>query len=183
MLLKQSTKHGRFQSMMECESDVCHVPALLNPPVTFSFTLYTLGLEMYEEAKQKTEMMISEKRKKLKREGRGYEKIPEDDPEKKKHTVYVTVMKIFADAERRRQNLEMKDQEERKRKREKEIEEEGDREQQKEFVKNFEESREARVSSWQKFQSGESKKKKSKKSTASSSSSFLPPKVKAETRH
>lgn len=72
-----------------------------------------LGLEMYEEAKQKTDMMISEKRKKLKREGRGYEKIPEDDPVKKKHTVYVTVMKIFADAERRRQNLEMKDQEER----------------------------------------------------------------------
>lgn len=69
----------------------------------------------------------------------------------------------------------------RKRKREKEIEEEGDREQQKEFVKNFEESREARVSSWQKFQSGESKKKKSKKTTASSS--FLPPKVKQETRH
>lgn len=72
-----------------------------------------LGLEMYEEAKQKTEMMISEKRKKLKREGRGYEKIPEDDPVKKKHTVYVTVMKIFADAERRRQNLETKDMEER----------------------------------------------------------------------
>lgn len=68
---------------------------------------------MYEEAKQKTDMMISEKRKKLKREGRGYEKIPEDDPAKYKHAVYVTVMKIFADAERKRQSLEQKDQEER----------------------------------------------------------------------
>lgn len=68
----------------------------------------------------------------------------------------------------------------RKRKREKEIEEEEDREKQKEFAKNFEESREARVSSWQKFQSGETKKKKSKKTA---SSSFLPPKVKAETRN
>lgn len=68
---------------------------------------------MYEEARQKTNMILSEKRKKLKREGRGYEKIPEDDPVKYKHTVYVTVMKIFADAERKRQSLDNKDQEER----------------------------------------------------------------------
>lgn len=139
-------------------------------------------LEIYEEARQKTDMMISEKRKKLKREGRGYEKIPEDEPAQKKHCIYVTVMKLFADLERKRQQIEQRDMEERKRKREQEIEEEEQKEIQKEFAKNFEESREARVSSWQKFQSGESKKsKKSKK--APTGSTFLPPKVKAETRN
>lgn len=138
-------------------------------------------LEFYEEARQKTDMMISEKRKKLKREGRGYEKIPEDDPAQYKHCIYVTVMKLFADLERKRQQIEQRDMEERKRKREQEIEEEEQREVQKEFAKNFEESRQARVSSWQKFQSGEGK--KSKKSKKAASSTFLPPKVKAETRN
>lgn len=138
-------------------------------------------LEIYEEARQKTDMMISEKRKKLKREGRGYEKIPEDDPAQYKHCIYVTVMKLFADLERKRQQIEQRDMEERKRKRETEIEEEEQKELQKEFAKNFEESREARVSSWQKFQSGDGKKsKKSKKAVAST---FQPPKVKAETRN
>lgn len=139
-------------------------------------------LEIYEEAKQKTDMMISEKRKKLKREGRGYEKIPEDDPAQYKHCIYVAVMKLFADLERKRQQLEQRDLEERKRKREQEIEEEEQRELQKEFAKNFEESREARVSSWQKFQSGEGKKSKKAKK-APTSSTFQPPKVKAETRN
>jgi DnaJ family protein C protein 8 len=138
-------------------------------------------LEIYEEARQKTDMMISEKRKKLKREGRGYEKIPEDDPAQYKHCIYVTVMKLFADLERKRQQIEQRDMEERKRKREHEIEEEEQKEMQKEFAKNFEESREARVSSWQKFKSGESK--KSKKAKKAPTSTFQPPKVKAETRN
>lgn len=88
----------------------CKLTSYLNS--TYYFVAF-VGLEMYEEAKQKTDIMVSEKRKKLKREGRGYERIPEDDPIKYKHAIYVTVMKIFADAERRRQNLESKDQEER----------------------------------------------------------------------
>lgn len=137
-------------------------------------------LEIYEEAQQKTDLMLTEKRKKLKKEGKS-EKIPEDSPEKYKHAVYITVMKLFADLERRRQQLEVRDAEERKRKREQEIEVEQTREMEKEFSKNFEDSRQQRVTSWQKFQSGEGKKKKAKKSTASSS--FQPPKVKQETRN
>lgn len=124
--------------------------------------------------------MIAEKKKKLKKDGRS-DTVPEDNPEKYKHAVYVTVMKLFADMERKRQALEVRDMEERKRKREAEIEEEEAKIMQKEFAKNFEESREARVSSWQKFQSGEGSKKKKK--AKSSSSTFMMPKVKAETRN
>lgn len=84
--------------------------------------------------------------------------------------------------ERKRQQLDLRDQEERKRKREQEIEEEETKQVQKEFAKNFEESRQDRVNSWHDFQSG--KKKKAKKSKATTSmSTYNPPKVKAETRN
>jgi DnaJ family protein C protein 8 len=136
-------------------------------------------LDVYTEAKQRTDLMIIDKKKKLKKEGKS-ESIPEDNPEKYNHAVYVTVMKLFADNERKRQQQDVRDMEERKRKREAEIEEEQMKEMQKEYAKNFEESREARVSSWQKFQSSNSAKKKKKKTA---SSSFAPPKVKAETRN
>lgn len=124
--------------------------------------------------------MIAEKRKKLKKEGKPFEKLPEDDPDKKKHAIYVMVMKLFADMERKRQNLDTRDMEERKRKREAEIEEEETREMNKEWQKNFEESRQNRVNSWAAFQSGSgsSKKKKEKKPKMM----FNLPKLKPETR-
>lgn len=74
-------------------------------------------LDIYEEAKDRTDHMvgktfhnflvcffltkdsnfqISEKRKKLKKEGKTDEVIPEDDPEKYKHAKYVMVMKVSA---------------------------------------------------------------------------------------
>lgn len=134
-------------------------------------------LAVYEEAQERTDLQLAEKRKKLKKEGKSTA-IPEDDPEKYKHSKYVMVMKLFADMERKRQQLDVRDQEERKRKREQEIEEEEAKKAQKEFAKNFEESRQERVNSWHDFQSGK-KKKKSK----TGAPSFNPPKVKAETRH
>lgn len=136
-------------------------------------------LDVYEEAKERTDLNLVEKRRKMKKEGRHDQRIPEDDPEKYKHSVYVMVMKLFADMERKRQQLDVRDMEERKRKREQEIEEEEARKYQKEFAKNFEESRQERVNSWHDFVSGGGKKKKPKKSGPS----FKPPKVKAETRH
>lgn len=135
--------------------------------------------DVYQEAKERTDLILNEKRKKLKKEGRSNEKIPEDDPVKYKHSTYVMVMKLFADMERKRQQLDVRDMEERKRKREQEIEEEESKRVQKEFAKNFEESRQERVNSWHDFQHGASKKKKTKKAGPS----FNPPKVKAETRH
>lgn len=155
-------------------------------------------LEVYEEAKDRTDAMIAEKRKKLRKEGKS-EAIPEDDPGKYKHAVYVMVMKLFADMERRRQQLDLRDQEERKRKREAEIEEEEQKNYQKEWQKNFEESRQNRVNSWQSFQQAAASASSSSSSSSNSFdsaiplakpkkakkakySSFNPPKLKPETR-
>ncbi|KAI8117382.1 hypothetical protein FF38_01295 [Lucilia cuprina] len=137
-------------------------------------------LDVYEEAKERTDHMIAEKRKKIKKENRCFETIPEDDPVKYKHAIYVMVMKLFADMERRRQQLDQRDQEERKRKREAEIEEEEKRKADKEWQKNFEESRQSRVNSWHDFQSGKSAKKAKKQKRMHGM--MMPPKFKPETR-
>lgn len=88
-------------------------------------------------------------------------------------------MKLFADMERKRQHLEQRDMEERKRKREAEIEEEEQKKMNKEWQKNFEESRQSRVDSWHSFQAGASKKKKKEKKPKPA---FNLPKLKPETR-
>ncbi|XP_065371791.1 dnaJ homolog subfamily C member 8 [Calliphora vicina] len=137
-------------------------------------------LDVYEEAKERTDHMIAEKRKKIKKENRCFETIPEDDPVKYKHAIYVMVMKLFADMERRRQKLEQRDQEERKRKRESEIEEEEKRKADKEWQTNFEESRQSRVNSWHDFQSGKSAKKAKKQKRLHGM--MMPPKFKPESR-
>ena len=82
-------------------------------------------------------------------------------------------IKLFADMERKRRELEQRDMEERKRKRETEIEAEEKAKVDKEWQKNFEESRQGRVSSWQKFQN---------KKTKTSKGFFKPPKNKMEQR-
>ncbi|VVC87465.1 unnamed protein product [Leptidea sinapis] len=109
-------------------------------------------LDIYQEAKERTDHMIEQKRKKQRKEGRLEEGIPEDNPLKYSHAVYVMTMKLFADMERKRQHLETRDMEERKRKREAEIELEEQSTMEKEWAKNFET-----------FQSGTSKEKKKKK--------------------
>ncbi|CAF4766302.1 unnamed protein product [Pieris macdunnoughi] len=134
-------------------------------------------LDIYQEAKERTEHMIEQKRKKQRKEGRSDEPIPEDDPDKFKHAVYVMTMKLFADMERKRQHLETRDMEERKRKRESEIEQEEQMSFEKEWAKNFEESRQNRVDSWKTFQSSSGKEKKKKKIMG-----FKPPKPKPESR-
>lgn len=117
---------------------------------------------------------IGEKRKKLKKEGKGDEPIREDDPESYKHAVYVMVMKLFADMERRRQQLDTRDMEERKRLREAEIEEEERRRADKEWQKNFEESRQNRVTSWHSFQSGGAKSTAAATGSSTASASTSP---------
>uniref|UniRef100_A0A8D8VFU6 DnaJ homolog subfamily C member 8 n=1 Tax=Cacopsylla melanoneura TaxID=428564 RepID=A0A8D8VFU6_9HEMI len=82
--------------------------------------------------------------------------------------------------ERKRRDLDTRAMEERKRKREQEIEEEEHRAIEKEWQKNFEESRQNRVESWKQFQSGGSSTKKTK--TAKKLKTFRPPRHKAETR-
>ena len=110
------------------------------------------ALEVVEEARFKVDQNLEEKRKKLRKEGRKDEKIEEDIfPEKHKEAVRVMTMKLFADYERKRRALEERAAEERKRKREEEIEEETKKKLQQEWNKNYEESRQTRVSNWQSF--------------------------------
>lgn len=72
-----------------------------------------------------------------------------------------------------------RDVEQRKRKREEELSAEAQAALEREWQKNFEESRQLRVDSWKAFQSGSGvqKQKKTKKMKA-----FKPPKTKAESR-
>ncbi|XP_037083374.1 dnaJ homolog subfamily C member 8-like [Pollicipes pollicipes] len=136
-------------------------------------------MDVVEEAKFKVDSAIQEKRKKLKKDGKKDVSVDEDDPEKYKRAIQVQTMKLFADMERKRRELETRDQEERKRKREQEIEEEETKKAQKEWNKNFEESREGRVTSWQNFKAGKTSKKAAK---AKKPLGFRPPKLKPEQR-
>uniref|UniRef100_R4G5E9 Putative molecular chaperone dnaj superfamily n=3 Tax=Rhodnius TaxID=13248 RepID=R4G5E9_RHOPR len=136
-------------------------------------------MDVIEEARGRTDLMIEEKRKRQKKEGKG-SAVEEDDPAKYKHAVYVMTMKLFADMERKRRDLEIRDAEERKRKREAEIEEEEAAKLDKEWQKNFEESRQNRVDSWKAFQAGGTSGKPSKMKKFKGG--FKPPKHKAETR-
>lgn len=79
----------------------------------------------------------------------------------------------------RRRELATRDAEQRKRKREEELSAEAQAALEREWQRNFEESRQSRVDSWKAFQSGSSatKQKKAKKLKA-----FRPPKTKAESR-
>ncbi|XP_015114840.1 dnaJ homolog subfamily C member 8 [Diachasma alloeum] len=139
-------------------------------------------MDVIEEAKARTDHMIAEKKKKLKKEGKEGAAVPvleEETEEGYSHAVWVMTMKLFADMERRRRELAMRDAEQRKRKREEELSAEAQAAMEKEWQKNFEESRQSRVDSWKAFQSGSgaAKQKKTKKLKA-----FRPPKTKAESR-
>ena len=71
--------------------------------------------------------------------------IDEDDPAKFKQSVHILTMKLFADLERRRRQLEQKVSDEAARKRESEIEAEERKNVEKEFAKNWEESRQGKI--------------------------------------
>jgi DnaJ homolog subfamily C member 8 len=137
-------------------------------------------MEIVEEAKGRTDLSIEEKKKKMKKDGKEYTEL---SPDEYKRQVYVLTMKLFADMERKRRDLDKRDMEERKRKREQEIEVEEKTKQDKEWQQNFEESRQNRVESWKTFQAGGSKKKKSMEEPKPKKIKlFKPPKHKAETR-
>lgn len=133
-------------------------------------------LAIVNEAKERTDYAIKEKKKKLKKDDPDATIEEEEDPEKYKRAVYVLTMKLFAEAEQRRRNLEVRSMEERKRQREQEIMVEEKLAKEREWQKNFEESRQNRVDSWKQFQAGTSVKKAKKIKT------FKPPKHKAESR-
>ncbi|XP_070152669.1 dnaJ homolog subfamily C member 8 [Polyergus mexicanus] len=141
-------------------------------------------MDVIEEAKARTDHMIAEKKKKLKKEGKSENSTPtllEEETEKGyRHAVWVMTMKLFADMERRRRELATRDAEQRKRKREEELSAEAQAALEREWQRNFEESRQSRVDSWKAFQSGTSSATKQKK--AKKLKAFRPPKTKAESR-
>lgn len=132
-------------------------------------------LTVVSDAKERLETKLREKRKKMKKEGHGSD-IPEDDPSVYEKELHKETCKLFADMAIVRQEMETREMNERKRKAQQEAEEKEKIKKQKEWDKNFEESREGRVSSWQNFKKAPKKKKKDTRM------SFKPPKVRMEQR-
>lgn len=60
----------------------------LTTQCTFIFTRFEIHIKLL------LKLQIEQKRKKLKKESRNAEGIPEDDPIKYKHAVYVMTMKV-----------------------------------------------------------------------------------------
>ncbi|KAM5182369.1 dnaJ homolog subfamily C member 8 [Mantella aurantiaca] len=135
------------------------------------------ALDVIQAGFEYVEHIVKEKKKQMKKEGKSV-LVDEDDPEVFKQAVYKQTMKLFAELEIKRKERETKEMHERKRQREGEIEAEEKAKRDREWQKNFEESRDGRVDSWRNFQAHTKTKKKEKKART-----FLkPPKVKMEQR-
>uniref|UniRef100_A0A0K0FGU5 DnaJ homolog subfamily C member 8 (inferred by orthology to a human protein) n=1 Tax=Strongyloides venezuelensis TaxID=75913 RepID=A0A0K0FGU5_STRVS len=104
----------------------------------------------YAEARARLAIMMSEKRRKLKKEGKSVD-IPEDTPEGYSKMLWVVVTKVFADRERKRKMLEEREQNEKIRKAEEATKAAEKRKLEEEFKKNYEESRDERRVSWRNF--------------------------------
>ncbi|XP_036949559.1 dnaJ homolog subfamily C member 8 [Acanthopagrus latus] len=134
------------------------------------------ALDVIHAGKEYVEHMVKEKKKQLKKDGKLLD-VEEDDPEVFRQAVYKQTMKLFAELEIKRKEREAKDMHERKRAREEEIEAAEKAKREREWQKNFEETRDGRVDSWRTFQA------KGKKTKEKKNRSFLkPPKVKMEQR-
>lgn len=134
----------------------------------------TLGQcqRVISDAKSLCEDELKKRRKLAKKQG--HDKIEEDDPVKFEQYLRATTLKMFADLERRRRELETREMGEKKRQREQEIEEEDKAKKQKEWDVEWESHRGERVSDWRDFQKGGTKMKKNK--------GLKPPKLKVEKR-
>ena len=171
---------------------------------------YKLSMEVVEEAEGVTKQNMEIKRKEArKKRGLGPNDeclIEEDNPVSFKRAVYVLTMKLFADLERKRRAHEQKLSDNAAKKRAAELEAEERKNMEKEFTKNWEESRQGRVNSWMDFRSGKTastsaappagasavpsavpsaapkKAKKEKKAKKFSPMGFRPPKTKPESR-
>lgn len=146
-------------------------------------------LEVVDEARVLVDKTCDEKRKKLRKETESHEKktgaeikIDEDDPDKYRHSIYVMTCKLFADLERLRVKEAEKIAEEKKRRADEKSQDESKSKIKKEWDKNYEESRETRVSSWQNFVKKGGSTSGTLKSGIIKPAGFRPPKHKPETR-
>ncbi|CAF1137813.1 unnamed protein product [Adineta steineri] len=133
-------------------------------------------LEVVEEARERVDKMIQEKRAKYKNQP-----IEEDTPDGLKKALWSVTCKLFADIERLRVREESNKAEERKRKAEETTDREERTKLRKEWDKNYEvgESRETRVNSWKSFQTVAKAKDPVK---GKGPALFKPPKYKPEGR-
>ncbi|CAK5081735.1 unnamed protein product [Meloidogyne enterolobii] len=130
--------------------------------------------EMYEEAKARLAVQISEKKRKLRKEGRP-DTVEEDTPAGYARALWVTVTKCFADREKKRKMLEERANDEKRRLAEAVQTASEKRQLEEEYRKNYEESRDERRCSWREFM-----KKKEKKLEKFRGANFKPPPPKLE---
>merc|ERR1712150_323534 len=115
--------------------------------------------EVVEEARGRTGMNMEEKRKKKRKEAivKGLPptgnniKIEEDDPIAYQHAVAILTMKLFADLERKRREAENRISTDAAKTREAQLHAEEKKNVEKEFAKNWEDSRQGRVNNWLNF--------------------------------
>ncbi|EDV24992.1 uncharacterized protein TRIADDRAFT_56470 [Trichoplax adhaerens] len=134
-------------------------------------------LQIIEDAKALSSKKLSDKRKEAKKLGNL--PIEEDkDPELMKKFVRNTTVKLFADYELRRKQLERRETEEKKRQRNEEIVEEERKKKEAKFKDAWEKSRTNRVDNWRNFKTGGVSKHKEKYQKTA----FKPPTLKPEKR-
>ncbi|PIO77280.1 DnaJ domain protein [Teladorsagia circumcincta] len=131
--------------------------------------------DCYTEARARLAIVMSEKRRKAKKEN-GTNEIEEDDPEVYKKQLWITVTKVFADREKKRKMLEERANEEKRRAAETIQQAAEKRKLAEEFAKNYEESRDERSGSWRNFQAKKAKREEGGKTMRGAA--FRPPKPK-----
>ncbi|KAI6186223.1 J domain-containing protein [Aphelenchoides besseyi] len=124
--------------------------------------------EVYVEARARLAIIMSEKKRKLKREGKD-DRIEEDTPDGYKKALWVTVTKVFADREKKRRTLEERANEEKRRLAEEVQKAAEKRKLEEEYKANYEQTRDVRRGSWRDFV-----KKKEKKLANYSGANFRP---------
>ncbi|KAK5981272.1 DNaJ domain (Prokaryotic heat shock protein) [Trichostrongylus colubriformis] len=133
--------------------------------------------DCYTEARARLAIVMSEKRRKAKKET-GNSEIEEDDPEVYKKQLWINVTKVFADREKKRKMLEERANEEKRRAAETVQQAAEKRKLAEEFAKNYEESRDERSGSWRNFQAKKAKREEGGKTMRGAA--FRPPKPKLQ---
>ncbi|KAL3102596.1 hypothetical protein niasHT_022883 [Heterodera trifolii] len=131
--------------------------------------------DMYEEAKARLAVQISEKKRKMRKDGKA-DAIEEETPQGYARALWITVTKVFADREKKRRTLEERANEEKRRLAESVQEAAEKRKLEEEYKKNYEESRDERRGSWRDFV-----KKKERKLEPFRGANFKPPAPRLET--
>uniref|UniRef100_A0A8R1DPR0 J domain-containing protein n=1 Tax=Caenorhabditis japonica TaxID=281687 RepID=A0A8R1DPR0_CAEJA len=133
--------------------------------------------DCYTEAKARLNIVMAEKKRKLRKDGKP-DTIDEDDPAGYKKALWITVTKVFADREKKRKAFEERANDEKRRATEAMAQAAEKRKLAEEFAKNYEESRDERSGSWRNFQA--KKAKKEDKGKTMKGAAFKPPKIKLQ---